>query len=212
MVRVDLTHNACVQGVLHGDLGPKNVLLVRDDTRTPPFVAKVSDFGLAHELAADASLVTQTYGMVTHMPVELVCDGTLTAAVDVYAFGVMLWELYTGVWVVVRSRHVTCTISGRRPFAGFNPVQLVAQKLMGGLVLTFDVPTPEPYRALAELCMAQNPAQRPSFDKVVIELERLQLLVEQGVLQPGEFSVWSDPQQSRRDMASQLHEAGAPTC
>lgn len=85
-----------LQGVLHGDLGPKNVLLVRDDMRSPPFIAKVSDFGLAHELAVDASLVTHTYGTVTHMPVELVCNGTLTAAVDVYAFGVMLWELYTG--------------------------------------------------------------------------------------------------------------------
>ena len=82
------------------------MLLVRDDTRTPPFVAKVSDFGLAQELAVDASLVTQTYGTVTHMPVELVCDGTLTAAADVYAFGVMLWELYTGVVVVHECREI----------------------------------------------------------------------------------------------------------
>lgn len=82
---------------------------------------------------------------------------------------------------------------------------------MGGLTLTFDVPTPEPYRMLAEACMSKDAAQRPSFAKVVTELEALQALVEQGQLQPGEFSVWKDPQQSRQEMASQLREAGIAT-
>ena len=82
---------------------------------------------------------------------------------------------------------------------------------MGGLALTFDVPTPEPYRALAEACMSKDPSLRPSFATVVTELERLQTLVERGALQPGEFPVWQDPQQSRLDMASQLQEAGIST-
>lgn len=90
-------------------------------------------------------------------------------------------------------------------------MQLVAQKLMGGLLLTFDVPTPEPFRALAEACMSKDPAQRPSFAQVVNELKRLQVLMEQGLLQPGEFSVWGDPQQSKLDMANQLHEVGLAT-
>lgn len=79
---------------------------------------------------------------------------------------------------------------------------------MGWLVLTFDVPTPEPYRALAEACMSKDPTHRPSFAKVVVELERLQTLVEQGLLQPGEFPVWDDPQKTKLNMARQLQEVG----
>ena len=62
------------------------------------FVAKVGDFGFARVLGGggDASVSTGTYGTVTHCPPELLTAGRLSKAADVYAFGVLCWECYTG--------------------------------------------------------------------------------------------------------------------
>ena len=55
---------------------------------------QVADFGLSRQ--AGDSVDTDTYGTVTHMPPELLMEGKLTKSADVYAFGVLLWEMYTG--------------------------------------------------------------------------------------------------------------------
>jgi len=61
------------------------------------FVAclQVADFGLSRQ-ASSSTVDTDTYGTVTHMPPELLMEGKLSKAADVYAFGVLLWEMYTG--------------------------------------------------------------------------------------------------------------------
>jgi serine/threonine protein kinase len=110
------------QGILHGDLTGANVLLSSGlagggggggaapgadsgDANSGPaaaggrgFVAKVGDFGFARVLGGggDASVSTGTYGTVTHCPPELLTTGRLSKAADVYAFGVLCWECYTG--------------------------------------------------------------------------------------------------------------------
>lgn len=56
---------------------------------------QVADFGLSRQAECD-SVDTDTYGTVTHMPPELLMEGKLTKSADVYAFGVLLWEMYSG--------------------------------------------------------------------------------------------------------------------
>ena len=43
----------------------------------------------------EAQVETKTYGTVTHMPPELLLDGKLSKSADVYAYGVLLFELFT---------------------------------------------------------------------------------------------------------------------
>ena len=69
--------------------------------------AQVADFGLSRVLSQEA-ISTGTFGTVTHMPPELLTTGRLSKAVDVYAFGVLLWEMCTG----------------RRPWAGMMQMQV----------------------------------------------------------------------------------------
>lgn len=57
---------------------------------------QVADFGLSRQ-ASSTTVDTDTYGTVTHMPPELLMEGKLTKSADVYAFGVLLWEMYTGM-------------------------------------------------------------------------------------------------------------------
>ena len=73
-----------------------NVLLTTSDQDRRGYVAKVSDFGLSRVLNTNKNHIkTQTFGTVTHMPPELLCKGLLTPSADVYAVGVLMWEIYT---------------------------------------------------------------------------------------------------------------------
>ncbi len=82
--------------IVHRDLKPSNILVRADG------VAKLVDFGIAKLLAPDAPGAVQTMSMVrvltpSHASPEQLEGRRITAAVDVYALGLLLYELLTGV-------------------------------------------------------------------------------------------------------------------
>ncbi len=86
------------QGVIHRDLKPANIFLIRHDD-DPDFV-KVLDFGLVKNLdEEDAESLTKTglfMGSPKYMAPEQIRGDRVTPATDVYALGVILFEMLTG--------------------------------------------------------------------------------------------------------------------
>eukprot|EP00210_Caulerpa_lentillifera_P007047 g6741.t1 len=91
--------------ITHGDLKADNVLLKRATSDRRGFFCKVNDFGLSKFVDKNDYVQTFTYGTITHMPPELLKDEALSTAVDVYSFGMFLWELLAKTPAYPRQNH-----------------------------------------------------------------------------------------------------------
>ena len=96
-------------GVVHRDFKSHNVMLVEAKRADEELRVVVTDFGLARRSTRDHASsfslsmteVTEISGTPAYMAPEQVEGGPVTPATDVYAFGVVLYELVTGVWPFV---------------------------------------------------------------------------------------------------------------
>ncbi|EFJ42761.1 hypothetical protein VOLCADRAFT_97147 [Volvox carteri f. nagariensis] len=123
--------------------------------------AKVSDFGLSTMLSASNTdthiSATTAAGSLSHMSPELLLCGHVSKANDVYAYGVLLFELFTG----------------ERAWEGMPRALLPARVALEGWRPVFPPHTPAAYRQLAERCWLADPAKRPTFEEVVAVLKDL---------------------------------------
>ena len=71
---------------------------------SPP--PQISDFGLSCVLGSVHSKINSNlYGTVTHQPPETLKDNVVSYAGDVYAFGVLMWQVWGKVWMM---RSILC--------------------------------------------------------------------------------------------------------
>jgi len=82
---------AHARGVIHRDLKPHNVILDEEGR------ARVTDFGIAQAGASDMTLTGSIMGTAQYLSPEQAQGHAVTAASDLYAVGVILYELLTGV-------------------------------------------------------------------------------------------------------------------
>lgn len=84
-------------GVVHRDLKPENMIVQTDDDGQ--LTVKVLDFGLAKLLTAESTQLThpaEVLGTPKYMAPEQFGEGSIDERVDIYALGVILYELLTG--------------------------------------------------------------------------------------------------------------------
>jgi tetratricopeptide (TPR) repeat protein len=141
-------------GIIHRDLKPENVLLAPDGT------AKLVDFGLARTVASRLTADGTILGTVQYIAPEQALGKALDGRADLYALGVMLYELTTG----------------RLPFEGGDSVAILMQHLQAPVVppRTHNPEIPLALDALIVRLLAKQPEDRPASAAEVRQvLERL---------------------------------------
>uniref|UniRef100_A0A7S2BRV6 Protein kinase domain-containing protein n=1 Tax=Florenciella parvula TaxID=236787 RepID=A0A7S2BRV6_9STRA len=130
--------------IIHRDIKSHNLLVA------PGGIVKLCDFGLVKTKNTQA-------GTPAYMAPELLENASFNKSVDVYAFGILLWELFTG----------------EVPFAGYEIPDIITQVTSGNRLRVPTVDTPVEIRRMIEDCWAQDPKARPSFPDILVVLDGL---------------------------------------
>eukprot|EP00029_Vermamoeba_vermiformis_P010262 TRINITY_DN5352_c0_g1_i2.p1 TRINITY_DN5352_c0_g1~~TRINITY_DN5352_c0_g1_i2.p1 ORF type:complete len:1159 (-),score=88.81 TRINITY_DN5352_c0_g1_i2:57-3533(-) len=135
--------------IVHRDIAARNILM--SDSGVP----KVSDFGMARAIGENkAGITTSNIGPIAWMAPESLRSQLYSDKTDVWAFGVLLWEI----------------VAKKDPFAGTQLIDL-AIKIREGLTLPIPDDCPEVFRKIMNQCWEFNPEDRPSMSVILAELD-----------------------------------------
>ncbi|CAN5522765.1 hypothetical protein BH09MYX1_BH09MYX1_15370 [soil metagenome] len=141
-------------GVVHRDLKPDNVLVTEDRVVLTDFgIARVADGGI--EVMRTGSVI----GTPAYMAPEQLENRAIDGRTDVYALGVMLFEL----------------LAGRLPFVGQTPYSVAAARLTSDApdVRTIAPATPEGVADLVRDLLVRRREDRPDAPTIVDRIETL---------------------------------------
>ncbi|XP_006783485.1 mitogen-activated protein kinase kinase kinase 12-like [Neolamprologus brichardi] len=134
--------------IIHRDLKSPNILITYDDA------VKISDFGTSKELN-DKSTKMSFAGTVAWMAPEVIRNEPVSEKVDIWSFGVVLWEMLTGE-VPYKDVDSSAIIWG----VGNNSLQLPVPDSC-----------PESFKLLLRQCWNCKPRNRPSFRQILLHLD-----------------------------------------
>jgi beta-lactam-binding protein with PASTA domain/tRNA A-37 threonylcarbamoyl transferase component Bud32 len=136
-------------GIVHRDVKPENVLLA-DDGRI-----KIGDFGLARAVNNNTATGQALLGTVAYLSPELVTRGIADARSDIYALGIMTYEMLTG----------------EQPYVGEAPMQVAYQHANDTVPMPSLVAPGVPVELdeLVTWATARDPEERPRDARVMLD-------------------------------------------
>ncbi|KAK4386719.1 LysM domain receptor-like kinase [Sesamum angolense] len=170
---LEYIHEHTVPVYIHRDIKSANILIDKN------FRAKVADFGLTKLTeVGSASLQTRLVGTFGYMPPEYAQYGDVSPKIDVYAFGVVLYELISAKEAIVKTNEVTTESKGLVALfedAFDEPDQTESLRKLVDPRLGDDYPFDSVSKVthLAKACTHENPQLRPSMRSIVVALMTL---------------------------------------
>jgi serine/threonine protein kinase len=140
------------QSIAHRDLKPENIMVMETGE------VKVMDFGISRSFAAGVTTTGAIIGTPAYMAPEQAEGRAIDHRTDIYAFGLILYEMYTGVVA----------------FAGETPISVAMKQVrdMPEAPRTLEPGLPKHVEQTILKCIAKDPAQRfQSIDDVLRSLE-----------------------------------------
>ncbi|XP_073489539.1 mitogen-activated protein kinase kinase kinase 13 [Aquarana catesbeiana] len=134
--------------IIHRDLKSPNVLVTHTDT------VKISDFGTSKELS-DKSTTMSFAGTVAWMAPEVIRNEPVSEKVDIWSFGVLLWELLTG----------------EIPYKDVDSSAIIWGVGSNSLHLPVPSTCPDGFKILMKQTWQSKPRNRPSFRQILMHLD-----------------------------------------
>lgn len=131
------------KGIIHRDLKTQNILI--DEHKCPI----ISDFGSSRYASGNAPK-TSSFGTPNYMAPEFIQGEEYDLPVDVYSFGIILWEMFTE----------------EVPFAGKESHNIIFMVVIQHTRPPLPEGIPENLKKLIEMCWAQDPQERPTFEQI----------------------------------------------
>jgi mitogen-activated protein kinase kinase kinase 13 len=140
--------------VVHRDLKSANILVDKDDN------TKICDFGSLYTFDKTfmPSVVMSFVGTSQYMAPEMMKSEPCSEKVDIWSFGIVLWELLTQ----------------EIPYKGIPSMAIMYGVGSGTLKLHVPKTVPQTAKLLFKLCFSKKPRNRPSFASVASHLTNLQ--------------------------------------
>ena len=131
-------------GIIHRDIKPENILISKDGR------VKVADFGLARNMAIGQTMTVESsvvLGSVSYLSPEQVQRGVADARSDIYAVGIVLFEMLTG----------------GKPYEGETPIQIAYRHVNDRIPTLQSIKSDIPITIsdLVHAATAPNPDHRP---------------------------------------------------
>ncbi|KAJ1428711.1 Serine/threonine-protein kinase, active site [Sesbania bispinosa] len=170
---LEYIHEHTVPVYIHRDIKSANILIDKN------FRGKVADFGLTKLTEyGSSSLQTRLVGTFGYMPPEYAQYGEVSPKIDVYAFGVVLYELVSGKEAIVKTNEPENESKGLvalfEEVLGLPEPKEDLHKLVDPR-LGDNYPLESVFKMsqLAKACTHENPQLRPSMRSIVVALMTL---------------------------------------
>merc|ERR1712142_383698 len=134
--------------IIHRDLKSPNILIGRND------IIKISDFGTSRQWSEHSTQMSFA-GTVAWMPPEVIRNEPCNEKVDIWSFGVCVWEL------------LTCEL----PYKNVDSSAIIWGVGSNSLQLPIPSTCPDGFKLLIKQCWSTKPRNRPSFRHILMHLD-----------------------------------------